>query len=120
MSLVQLFELDDEELRVITPDVGGGFGAKYLIYPEEVVVPLAARLLGRPVKWIEDRREHFLTSIQERDQYWDLEIAFDCQGARSSACAGRSQRPGRLHAAGRERLLQLRDRLAGPYTRAEL
>ena len=40
---------------------GGGFGAKYLIYPEEVVVPLAARLLGRPVKWIEDRREHFLT-----------------------------------------------------------
>jgi carbon-monoxide dehydrogenase large subunit len=77
LSLVQLFDVDDEKIRVITPDVGGGFGAKYLIYPEEVVVPLAARLLGRPVKWIEDRREHFLTSIQERDQYWDLQIAFD-------------------------------------------
>ena len=79
LSLVQLFDMDDEKLRVITPDVGGGFGAKYLIYPEEVVVPLAARLLGRPVKWIEDRREHFLTSIEERDQYWDLQIAFNSQ-----------------------------------------
>ena len=77
LSLVQLLGLDDEKIRVITPDVGGGFGAKYLIYPEEVVIPLAARLLGRPVKWIEDRREHFLTSIQERDQYWDLQIALD-------------------------------------------
>src|SRR2546428_128534 len=81
MSLVQLLGLDDEELRIITPDVGGGFGAKYLIYPEEVVVPLAARLLDRPVKWVEDRREHFLTSIQERDQQWELEIALDSQGA---------------------------------------
>ena len=79
MALVELLGLDDEELRIITPDVGGGFGAKYLIYPEEVVVPLAARLLGRPVKWIEDRREHFLTSIQERDQEWELEIALDSQ-----------------------------------------
>ncbi len=86
LSLVQLFNVSDEKLRVITPDVGGGFGAKYLIYPEEVVVPLAARLLGRPVRWIEDRREHFLTSIQERDQYWELQVALDAQ-AGCSACA---------------------------------
>lgn len=79
LALVHLLDINDEDLRVITPDVGGGFGAKYLIYPEEVVVPLAARLLGRPVKWIEDRREHFLTSIQERDQYWDLQIALDSE-----------------------------------------
>jgi aerobic carbon-monoxide dehydrogenase large subunit len=77
LSLVQLLGVEDEKLRVITPDVGGGFGAKYLIYPEEVVVPLAARLLQRPVKWVEDRREHFLTSIQERDQYWELQIALN-------------------------------------------
>jgi carbon-monoxide dehydrogenase large subunit len=77
LSLVQLFGLDDDKLRVVTPDVGGGFGAKYLIYPEEVVVPLAARLLRRPVRWIEDRREHFLSSIQERDQYWELQVALD-------------------------------------------
>lgn len=80
LSLVQLFDLGDDKLRVITPDVGGGFGAKYLIYPEEVVIPLAARLLRAPVRWIEDRREHFLTSIQERDQYWDLQVALDAQG----------------------------------------
>ena len=77
LSLVELLGIDDEKLRVITPDVGGGLGAKYLIYPEEVVVPLAARMLGRPVKWVEDRRENFLTSIQERDQYWDLQIALN-------------------------------------------
>ncbi|HEY5068057.1 MAG TPA: xanthine dehydrogenase family protein molybdopterin-binding subunit [Xanthobacteraceae bacterium] len=81
LSLVQLFDVDDNKLRVITPDVGGGFGAKYLIYPEEVVIPLAARLLRRPVRWIEDRREHFLTSIQERDQYWDLQVALDARGS---------------------------------------
>ena len=79
LSLVRLLDLDDDKLRVVTPDVGGGFGAKYLIYPEEVVVPLTARLLRRPVKWIEDRREHFLTSIQERDQYWDLQIALNAE-----------------------------------------
>lgn len=79
MSLIQMLGLDDEELRVITPDVGGGFGAKYLVYPEEVLIPLAARLLGRPVRWVEDRREHFLTAIQERDQHWDLEIALDAE-----------------------------------------
>ncbi len=79
LSLVQLLGLDDNQIRVVTPDVGGGFGAKYLIYPEEVVVTVAARLLGRPVRWIEDRREHFLTSIQERDQYWKLAIALNDQ-----------------------------------------
>jgi aerobic carbon-monoxide dehydrogenase large subunit len=88
LALVELLNVDDERLRVVTPDVGGGFGAKYLIYPEEVVVPLAARLLRRPVKWIEDRREHFLTSIQERDQYWDLQIALgenaDLRGVRGT------------------------------------
>ncbi len=81
LSLVQLLGIDDDEIRVVTPDVGGGFGAKYLIYPEEVVVTLVARLCGRPVKWIEDRREHFLTSIQERDQYWELQIALTHDGA---------------------------------------
>jgi len=69
--------LDESQLRVITPDVGGGFGPKLIFYPEEVAVPLAAMLLGRPVKWIEDRREHFVASTQERDQFWDIEIAVD-------------------------------------------
>ena len=78
--LITLLGLDESQIRVIAPDVGGGFGSKYLMYSEEVVVALAARMLGRPVKWIEDRREHFLAGIQERDQAWDVEVAFDDAG----------------------------------------
>ena len=59
-----------ESIRVIAPDVGGGFGPKAIFYPEEAVIPAAALKFGRPVKWIEDRREHFLCTTQERDQYW--------------------------------------------------
>ena len=68
---------DETRLRVATPDVGGGFGPKLIVYQEYVAVAAAAKLLGRPVKWIEDRREHFLAAIQERDQYWSMEIAVD-------------------------------------------
>ena len=67
-------------VRVVTPAVGGGFGPKLVTYPEEVAVALAALLLGRPVKWIEDRREHFVASTQERDQHWEIEAAFDAEG----------------------------------------
>ena len=70
----------EDLLRVITPDVGGGFGAKFMIYPEEIVIPAVARKLGRPVKWVEDRRENFLTSIQERDQYWTVSLAASSDG----------------------------------------
>jgi aerobic carbon-monoxide dehydrogenase large subunit len=50
-----------ENVRVIAPDVGGGFGPKGVLYPEEILVPWLARRFGRPVKWIEDRREHFVS-----------------------------------------------------------
>ncbi len=79
-SLVKLLGCDENGVRVITPDVGGGFGPKFMFYPEEVVVTVAAKLAGRPVKWTEDRREHFIATIQERDQYWDVEIACDGEG----------------------------------------
>jgi aerobic carbon-monoxide dehydrogenase large subunit len=78
--LMNLLRLDENRLRVVAPDVGGGFGAKFVLYPEEVAVAAACLKLRRPVKWIEDRREHFLTAIQERDQYWDLEAACDDDG----------------------------------------
>ncbi len=67
----------EDRIRVITPDVGGGFGPKLIFYQEDIAVALAALLLRRPVKWIEDRREHFVGTTQERDQYWDVEIAVD-------------------------------------------
>ncbi len=77
--IARMLGLDENQVRVATPDVGGGFGCKFLIYPEEIAVAAAARLLARPVKWIEDRSEHFVASIQERDQYWDVAIALDKQ-----------------------------------------
>ena len=79
-SLADMLERSLESIRVIAPFVGGGFGTKAPFYPEEVVIPVAAMKLGRPVKWQEDRREHFLASTQERDQYWTAAIAVDKEG----------------------------------------
>jgi aerobic carbon-monoxide dehydrogenase large subunit len=73
--LADLLGRELETIRMISPDVGGGFGPKAIFYPEEAVIPAAALTLGRPVKWIEDRREHFLCATQERDQYWAVAIA---------------------------------------------
>lgn len=79
-GVVDLFEMPEDHVRIITPDVGGGFGPKNQVYPEEMVIPAAAQILGRPVRWTEDRREHFLTTTQERDQVWDLSVAVDDDG----------------------------------------
>jgi len=76
-SFLDALDLNDNQLRVITPDVGGGFGPKGALYPEYPCVAVAAQMLGRPVKWIEDRRENFVATHQERDEYWDVEIAVD-------------------------------------------
>ncbi len=68
--------MPEAAITVIAPDVGGGFGVKiYLVYPEELLIPFAARLLGRPVKWIEDRREHFVGSNHERLMVHRIEVA---------------------------------------------
>ncbi|HJS62753.1 MAG TPA: xanthine dehydrogenase family protein molybdopterin-binding subunit [Pseudolabrys sp.] len=71
---------EEGRVRVIAPDVGGGFGPKCALYPEEIVVPLAAINLQRPVKWVEDRVEHFLSTTQQRDQAWNLEVAANSDG----------------------------------------
>lgn len=78
--LADILDVDLESIRIIAPDVGGGFGPKAIFYPEDAVVAHASRTLGRPVKFIEDRREHFLCATQERDQYWNVEIAVDNDG----------------------------------------
>jgi aerobic carbon-monoxide dehydrogenase large subunit len=78
--LMKMLQLDENRLRVVAPDVGGGFGAKFVMYPEEVTLAVSCLLLRQPIKWVEDRREHFLAAVQERDQYWDLEVAFDEDG----------------------------------------
>jgi carbon-monoxide dehydrogenase large subunit len=69
------------KVEVIAPDVGGGFGVKIMHpWPEEILVPLAAIRLGRPVKWTEDRREHFISSAHERGQQQHIEVGFDDAG----------------------------------------
>lgn len=80
-GLVRLLGLTEDQVRVVAPDVGGGFGTKIMMfYPEEVVVPYAAMRLGRPLKWIEDRWEHLVSAHQERGQIHDAEVAFDETG----------------------------------------
>jgi carbon-monoxide dehydrogenase large subunit len=79
-NIAEMLDLGVDKVRVIVPDVGGGFGAKFLVYPEEIAIAAAAKTLERPVKWIEDRREHFVSAIQERDQYWELEVAVNGDG----------------------------------------
>ena len=79
-TIADLLERELPSVRVIAPFVGGGFGTKAPFYAEEIVVPVAAMKLGRPVKWIEDRREHFLSATMERDQYWKVAIAVDRDG----------------------------------------
>ena len=105
-ALVALLGLDENRLRVATPDVGGGFGPKLCVYAEDVAVTAAAKLLGRSIKWTEDRREHFLGAVQERDQHWAMEMALDANG-RILGIRGRLlTRSRRLCAAGREPSLQ--------------
>ncbi|MGH7100034.1 MAG: xanthine dehydrogenase family protein molybdopterin-binding subunit, partial [Stellaceae bacterium] len=69
-----------EEVRLIAPDVGGGFGAKNFIYPEHVLMLWAARCVGRPVKWIATRSEVFLADHQARDHQAHAELALDAEG----------------------------------------
>mgnify|MGYP001547923806 FL=1 len=67
----------EHKLRVIAPDVGGGFGSKIFIYPEEMVALWASKKTGRPVKWTSDRTEAFLTDAHGRDHLTKAEMAFD-------------------------------------------
>ena len=73
--------LPAEKVECVAPDVGGGFGVK-IMHPwaEEILVPWAARLLGRPVKWTEDRVEHFVAATHERAQTHDITVGFDDDG----------------------------------------
>jgi carbon-monoxide dehydrogenase large subunit len=78
--LANLFGIEKSQLRVITPDVGGGFGPKSFVYREHALVLEAAKRLGRPVKWAGDRTEHFLTDAQGRDNVVTAEMAMDKDG----------------------------------------
>ncbi|NKE43732.1 xanthine dehydrogenase family protein molybdopterin-binding subunit [Roseomonas frigidaquae] len=75
-----IFNTPAENVRVVTPDVGGGFGMKIFLYPEHVLVAVAARKVGRPVKWASDRSEAFLSDTHGRDNITLGELATDAEG----------------------------------------
>ncbi len=73
--LAVILGIPESQVRVVAPDVGGGFGSKIRVYPEEMLTALASRKLGRPVKWIEDRNENMRATHHGRSQIWDVEVA---------------------------------------------
>jgi carbon-monoxide dehydrogenase large subunit len=73
--LAAALDLEVEAIDLIEVDVGGGFGSRGEFYPEDYLIPAAAKMVGRPVKWIEDRREHMMTANHARDIECDVEIA---------------------------------------------
>ena len=75
-----VFNLPEDNFRVVTPDVGGGFGMKLFLYPEQILVCYAARKLGRPVKWTSERSEAFLSDSHGRDNITRGELALDAEG----------------------------------------
>jgi carbon-monoxide dehydrogenase large subunit len=88
--LAKMLDLPEASIRMLEYDVGGGFGARGEFYPEDFLIPFAARLTGRPVKWIEDRRENLSATNHARDAECELEIACGSDGAilglRGKAC----------------------------------
>ena len=72
--------LPEARVRALALDVGGGFGGKGHVYPEDLLIAFLARELGRPVKWIEDRHEHLLAATHSRDQLHDVAVGFDGDG----------------------------------------
>lgn len=80
-TVAHMIGLPRQQVRVTVPHVGGAFGVKGVRpWPEEVLVPWASRRLRRPVKWVEDRAEHFISSAQERQQLQTITVGFDDEG----------------------------------------
>ena len=78
--LASMIGLDAGDIRFLEPNVGGGFGPRGEFYPEDFLIPWLALRLGRPVKWIEDRREHFVATNHSREQRCEIEMAADADG----------------------------------------
>jgi len=74
-----IFKIPENRIRVVTPDVGGGFGMKLFCYPEHVLVLWAAKRIGRPVRWVPDRSDSFMTDTQGRDNVTRLDLALDAE-----------------------------------------
>src|SRR5256885_3834 len=114
-AVAAALKLSTESVRVVVPDVGGGFGPKGPIYPEEILVAAAAHRLGRPVKWVESRRENFATMGQDREQDHDARIGFTREGTIVAIDASFLADVGAYPAQGNGLTLNTVNHLPGPY-----
>ncbi|MYZ49365.1 xanthine dehydrogenase family protein molybdopterin-binding subunit [Propylenella binzhouense] len=80
LGIAEALGLPEHKVRIIAPDVGGGFGGKNRLMPEEIAVAAIAMRVPHPVRWIEDRREHLIASVHARDHYYDLTISASAEG----------------------------------------
>jgi aerobic carbon-monoxide dehydrogenase large subunit len=112
--------LAEEQVRVIAPDVGGGFGAKGHVYPEDVLIAAVARRLGRSVKWIELRREHFLATAPDRDQHHQARLGVAKDGTITAIETTFTRDSGAYPVIGDVISLNTINHLPGPYRVAHL
>src|SRR3954452_11428233 len=80
LGLAMALGLPEHKIRVIAPDIGGGFGGKNRLMPEDIAVAAIAMKVNHPVRWLEDRREHFIASVHARDHFYDLTASADKDG----------------------------------------
>jgi carbon-monoxide dehydrogenase large subunit len=114
-AVARILGLPEERVRVIVPEVGGGFGVKGHVYPEDVIVPAAARRLGRPVKWVETRREHFVSAAADRDQTHDARIGLRRDGTVIALETSFTRDHGAFTTLGEAITLNTINHLPGPY-----
>ena len=108
-------KLPEARVRCIAPDVGGGFGVKGHVYPEEILIPFLARQLGRPICWIEDRSENLLNSSHSRDDVHDVEMVFDDSGRIIALIDEFVKDSGAYTPSGIGSLLNTVSHISGPY-----
>jgi len=80
VAIAEILGIDERSIRVVAPDVGGGFGPKARLYPEEIILAALALELDQPVRWVEDRTEHLLTAAHTRDHHYRVTAYADRQG----------------------------------------
>ncbi len=114
-AIAAVLSLPEERIRVRVPEVGGGFGVKGHVYPEDILVPAVARRLGCPVKWVETRREHFLAAAADRDQAHEARVGLRRDGTIVALESAFTRDHGAYPTLGEAITLNTINHLPGPY-----
>ena len=114
-AIAGILGMPEERVRVIAPEVGGGFGTKGHVYPEDVLIPAVARVVRRPIKWVETRTEHLLTAAGDRDQVHDARIGIARDGTITAIETRFTRDHGAYPTLGEAITLNTINHLPGPY-----